>query len=307
MPQRPGREGDRLANRAVATAMRQRACHGNGKRPEQIARAALAPLPARLHPHEPRRHHRPPAPRRGVVDLLFFPTGGGKTEAYLGLAAFTLVLRRLRNPGLASAGVSVLMRYTLRLLTLDQLGRAATLICALELERAATRDQRLGPWPFEIGLWVGQAATPNAWARRATAAPPPPAPDVLAYQNDTSEALADPARELPLVRRKFDRNPSACSPTHRPPARARRPLQQPRLRLQRAISPADRRRRRAALSPPALLPHRHRRQVRQPPLGRRGRAPCSATRRPRRQRAASTAPPSPARAARCRGPLRRPT
>lgn len=97
---------------------------------------------------------------REVVDLLFFPTGGGKTEAYLGLAAFTMVLRRLRNPGIASAGLSVLMRYTLRLLTLDQLGRAATLICALELERQ--RDvKKLGQWPFEIGLWVGKAARPT--------------------------------------------------------------------------------------------------------------------------------------------------
>jgi hypothetical protein len=52
------------------------------------------------------------------------------------------------------------MRYTLRLLTLDQLGRAATLMCALELEREAD-PQTLGEWPFEIGLWVGQAATPN--------------------------------------------------------------------------------------------------------------------------------------------------
>ena len=80
----------------------------------------------------------PASDDREVVDLLFFPTGGGKTEAYLGLAAFTLVLRRLRNPGMTGAGLSVLMRYTLRLLTLDQLSRAATLICALELEREKT-------------------------------------------------------------------------------------------------------------------------------------------------------------------------
>src|SRR5258707_13408010 len=93
---------------------------------------------------------------RKIVDLLFFPTGGGKTEAYLGLAAFTLVLRRLRNPGIASSGLTVLMRYTLRLLTLDQLGRAATLICALEMERQQHAD-KLGDWPFEIGLWVGRA------------------------------------------------------------------------------------------------------------------------------------------------------
>ncbi|MCX4239767.1 DISARM system helicase DrmA [Paraliomyxa miuraensis] len=102
---------------------------------------------------------------RALVDLLFFPTGGGKTEAYLGLAAFTLVLRRLRHPGVSSAGVSVLMRYTLRLLTLDQLGRATTLICALELLRQDQPD-RLGPWPFEIGLWVGQSATPNRMGRK---------------------------------------------------------------------------------------------------------------------------------------------
>src|SRR6185295_6587108 len=94
---------------------------------------------------------------RSAVDLLFFPTGGGKTEAYLGLAAFTLVLRRLRNPEIGSAGVTVLMRYTLRLLTLDQLSRAATMICAMELERRKD-EAKLGKWPFEIGLWVGQAA-----------------------------------------------------------------------------------------------------------------------------------------------------
>ena len=102
------------------------------------------------------------------MDLLFFPTGGGKTEAYLGLAAFAMVLRRLRNPaekGLAAAGVCVIMRYTLRLLTLDQLARAAGLMCALEFEREKD-EARYGEWPFEIGLWVGKAATPNILGRK---------------------------------------------------------------------------------------------------------------------------------------------
>ena len=101
----------------------------------------------------------PAHPDRPIVDLLFFPTGGGKTEAYLGLAAFAIARRRLNNPGLEGAGLSVVMRYTLRLLTLDQLQRAAGLVCALELERKERK--RLGDWPIEIGLWVGGAATPN--------------------------------------------------------------------------------------------------------------------------------------------------
>jgi len=107
----------------------------------------------------------PTSQDRQIVDLIFFPTGGGKTEAYLGLAAFTLVLRRLRHPGRSAGGVSVLMRYTLRLLTLDQLSRAATLICALELQRRQNPTV-LGDWPFEIGLWVGQKATPNRLGHR---------------------------------------------------------------------------------------------------------------------------------------------
>lgn len=98
---------------------------------------------------------------RQTVDLLFFPTGGGKTEAYLGLAAFAIARRRLDNPGEQGAGLSVVMRYTLRLLTLDQLQRAAGLVCALELERI--NNKRLGTWPIEIGLWVGSGATPNTF------------------------------------------------------------------------------------------------------------------------------------------------
>ncbi|KWX04863.1 hypothetical protein TH66_06105 [Carbonactinospora thermoautotrophica] len=99
----------------------------------------------------------------GLADLLWFPTGGGKTEAYLGLTAFTLAVRRLQPPlgGLdPRAGVAVLMRYTLRLLTIQQYQRAATLICACETLRA-TDPATWGEEPFRIGLWVGAGVTPN--------------------------------------------------------------------------------------------------------------------------------------------------
>ena len=104
----------------------------------------------------------PASSDREIADVLWFPTGGGKTEAYLGLIALTLVLRRLRGTGSdgQGAGVGVLMRYTLRLLTLQQFERAAGLICALEVWRARQPDLS-SKSPFSIGLWVGQGATPN--------------------------------------------------------------------------------------------------------------------------------------------------
>ena len=144
----------RVANRAVAAALGRRLrIEDPSWRAFQLA-FILLNLPAIADPADKHRE---------TVDLLFFPTGGGKTEAYLGLAATAMVLRRLRNPGSqghAAGGVSVVMRYTLRLLTLDQLSRASGLVCALELEREKD-EQRYGVWPFEIGLWVGTAATPN--------------------------------------------------------------------------------------------------------------------------------------------------
>ena len=124
-----------------------------------------------------------------VADLLWFPTGGGKTEAYLGLAAFTMAIRRLQGGlgGLdASRGVAVIMRYTLRLLTIQQFQRASTLICAMEILRKKDKERQWGNTPFRLGLWVGQRATPNttkdaeyaiqnahgdSWVRRGTGTP----------------------------------------------------------------------------------------------------------------------------------------
>ncbi|MFJ7249148.1 helicase-related protein [Kitasatospora sp. NPDC098652] len=98
-------------------------------------------------------------PDRGIADLLWFPTGGGKTEAYLGLIAFTTFLRRLKDP-VHGGGVTVLMRYTLRLLTLQQFERATALICAMELTRSR-HEKELGQEGISIGMWVGRSATPN--------------------------------------------------------------------------------------------------------------------------------------------------
>jgi hypothetical protein len=102
---------------------------------------------------------------RKIADLLWFPTGGGKTEAYLGLAAFVMALRRLRKEQegkRGDAGVAVLMRYTLRLLTIQQFQRAAALICACEVERKLNPED-WGHEPFRIGLWVGINNTPNSF------------------------------------------------------------------------------------------------------------------------------------------------
>jgi hypothetical protein len=95
---------------------------------------------------------------RDTVDLIWFPTGGGKTEAYLGLIAFLIVWRRLKYTA-SGGGTTVIMRYTLRLLTTQQYLRATRMICALELIRR--RHPELGEQTISVGMWVGAATSPN--------------------------------------------------------------------------------------------------------------------------------------------------
>lgn len=121
-------------------------------RPFQIA-FILASLPELVDPSRK---------SRSLIDLIFFPTGGGKTEAYLGACAISLLARRLRDPD--DAGTDTLMRYTLRLLTAQQFLRAASLVCVLEAIRDDHFDE-LGTSPFGIGIWLGGSSTPNSWKK----------------------------------------------------------------------------------------------------------------------------------------------
>jgi hypothetical protein len=145
-------------------------------RPFQLA-FVLLNLPSLVDPAHEERSLPESDDGSGLLDLLFFPTGGGKTEAYLGLTAFTFAIRRLQgvvgtgaDARDGGAGVAVLMRYTLRLLTAQQFQRAAALVCAAEQLRrtAQARAQQdpdaVNPWgdePFRIGLWVGSGVSPN--------------------------------------------------------------------------------------------------------------------------------------------------
>ena len=161
------READGLSYAEAAEAVQQKGEEVASWRPFQLA-FILLNLPALT---DPAHRERVPDSHQALVDLLFFPTGGGKTEAYLGLAAYTFAIRRLQktlgsgtSARSGEGGVAVLMRYTLRLLTAQQFQRAAALVCAAEVVRRSadeSGDTRWGTEPFRIGLWVGSAVSPN--------------------------------------------------------------------------------------------------------------------------------------------------
>ena len=199
-----------IANRAVADAARARRPGDTEPawRPFQLAFLLLnlSAMADRTHPD------------RETADLLFFPTGGGKTEAYLGLAAFTIALRRLGGAGLLGAGVAVVMRYTLRLLTLDQLGRAAGLVCALELLRDGPDYRRadgrpmLGDWPIEIGLWVGSDASPNWLGGRGDKRADTAVKRVRAFQGGRDPRAPAPIKACPWCGTAFAPQSFRCVP-----------------------------------------------------------------------------------------------
>ena len=152
-------ESFRLANRAMIDQMRQ-ADRVGGKetapddyrwRPFQLAFLLTVMVSAIREDDD----------FRDVLDLIWFPTGGGKTEAYLGLIAFLIVWRRLKYPD-SGGGTTAFMRYTLRLLTRQQFERAARMVCALELIRRGN-PARLGEAPIDVGIWVGGEISPNRY------------------------------------------------------------------------------------------------------------------------------------------------
>jgi hypothetical protein len=162
------RESEGLSYADALAVVEQKGPEAASWRPFQLA-FILLNLPALTDPAHPDRVLGPAA----LVDLLFFPTGGGKTEAYLGLAAYTFAIRRLQQTigtgqqaRSGAAGVAVLMRYTLRLLTAQQFQRAAALVCAAEVLRRAD-TARWGSEEFRIGLWVGSAVSPNWYSQAA--------------------------------------------------------------------------------------------------------------------------------------------
>ncbi|MGW7543418.1 helicase-related protein [Streptomyces sp. NPDC054770] len=167
------REAFRLANRAMALQMlhsRKELAGSRRRRNSEVLELSEPDGDYAWHPFQLAFFlivieglMKPEHESRRTVDLIWFPTGGGKTEAYLLTACFEILWRRLTF-GAAGGGTAVLSRYTLSLLTTQQFQRTATAVCALEYIRRGhdgALSHELGQEPFSIGLWVGKETTPN--------------------------------------------------------------------------------------------------------------------------------------------------
>jgi hypothetical protein len=160
---KPGPQDDPMAMpfeawRAMNETMANLMQHRNGKDNGQwhlfqlaFVLATLTSVVSRM----PEYRHRYEASRDDAVTLLYFSTGGGKSEAFFGLLAFNLILDRLRGKNF---GVTALVRYPLRLLTVNQAQRMAKMLAQAERVRIAKGYPGV---PFAIGFWVGSSGTPN--------------------------------------------------------------------------------------------------------------------------------------------------
>ena len=214
----------RFMNLAVARAARRRYA-GAGGDPAGIARTAVAALPACLHPAECRRTGRPHARRPRDRRSAVFPNRRRQDRSLSRPCGVRDRPSAIDRPGVLGAGVAVIMRYTLRLLTLDQLARAAGVVCALELMRtdAGNVDEKgrrlLGDWPIEIGLWVGSDASPNRLGGKGRCRRNDGRRAGAALSERPGQARAGPAEGVPLVRHAHSRaTPSpACRTIMRRP------------------------------------------------------------------------------------------
>lgn len=161
------------------------------------------------------------------ASLLYFPTGGGKSEAFFGLLVFNLFLDRLRGK---DRGVTAMVRYPLRLLTLQQARRLMRILVRAELVRLS---QGLGSWPLEIGFWVGSGNTPNRVAQGFGGVPtigngPPDDTSLLRPPQGSSSAALRRSDRYREALEQYDKL-RACPACGQPTGMRRYPLQHGRV------------------------------------------------------------------------------
>ena len=89
------------------------------------------------------------------IDILYFPTGGGKTEAFLGILIFNLFFDRMRGK---TCGNTAFLKYPLRLLSVQQVQRVSNILARAEMIR---KEAGIEGEEFSLGYFVGEGNTPN--------------------------------------------------------------------------------------------------------------------------------------------------